>query len=117
MDKTIINIIGYMGSFFISLNLIPQILTIIKKKSGKNISYFSLTINIIASILMLIYGIYKKLYPIIISNVVIFISCFLILFLKKYYKITESNNFNLSKSQSQIQLDGMIKFDNINNSI
>ncbi len=127
MDETIINIIGYIGSFFISLNLIPQILTIIKKKSGKNISYFSLTINIIASILMLIYSIDKKLYPIIISNVVIFISSFFILFLKKYYKIIELNYLNLSKCQSQsqsqiqvinkIQQDEIIEFDNLNNCI
>jgi len=74
MDETIINIIGYIGSFFISLNLIPQIFTIIKKRSGKNISYFSVGINIIASILMLTYSTHKKLYPIMISNVVIFIT-------------------------------------------
>ncbi len=121
MNETTVNIIGYIGSFFISKNLIPQKSTIMKKKSGKNISYFTIVINIIASILMLVYSINKKLYPVIISNVVIFVSSFLILFLKKHYKVSELNYSNLSNGGVQvinkIQPDEIIEFDNLNNCI
>ncbi len=137
MNESTINVIGYIASFFISLNLFPQILTIIKKKSGKNISYFSIVMNIIATVLMFVYSINKKLYPVIISNVVIFISSFIILILKKYYKSIELNYYNLSNNNNndnnnnnnndnnnnqvinKIQLDEIIEieFENSNNCI
>lgn len=76
---------GYIGSFLVSINLIPQIIRIVQKKSGKNISYFAQGLNILASIFMLIYSVDKLLPPVIISNTVIIISSLFIVFLKKYY--------------------------------
>ncbi len=87
MDNNTINIFGYVGSFLISINLIPQIFRIIKKKSGKNISWFTLNINVLASVFMLVYGIQSRLYPVIISNSLVLISSIVIIVLKKYYKI------------------------------
>lgn len=85
MNENIINIFGYIGSCLVSINLIPQIIKIIKKKSGNNISYLTILINILASIFMLLYGYYKILFPVIISNGLIFISSLAILYLKKNY--------------------------------
>jgi uncharacterized protein with PQ loop repeat len=91
-----IEMIGFAGSFLVSINLVPQIIRIVQKKSGKNISYFSIGINIFASIFMLIYSVNKVLYPVIVSNVLVFITSLIILILKKYYSTipinTESDN-------------------------
>lgn len=113
MNELIINIIGYIGSFFVGINLIPQIMKILKKQSGKNISYFTIIINIIASILMLIYGSCKKLYPIMISNSLIFISSIIIFCMKKYYKNKQIDNVNkqincnenISKLELELELE------------
>ena len=48
--------IGYAGAFFISINLIPQILHIYKNKNADSISVTSIVLGIISSILMLTYG-------------------------------------------------------------
>ena len=83
----IVEIFGYVGSALVSVNLFPQIVKIIKKKSAKNISYSSIGINILASIFMLIYSVKKMLIPIIISNCVIFLSSMIIVYLKQYYTL------------------------------
>ncbi len=90
----IVEIFGYIGSFLVSINLFPQIVRIVKKKSAKNISYGTIGINILASIFMLIYSVQKTLIPIIISNCLIFLSSILIAYLKQYYTliVIESDN-------------------------
>jgi len=92
MEESVINIFGYIGSFLVSINLIPQIVKIIKNKSGNNVSFLTLLINIFASIFMLLYGFYKLLYPVIISNSLIFVSSFIILYFKNFYSLENSNN-------------------------
>ena len=102
MNENIINIFGHIGSCLVSINLIPQIVKIIKKKSGNNISYLTIILNILASIFMLLYGYYKFLYPVIISNSVILMSSLTILYFKKYYN-TENNNDYVEQIEIQIQ--------------
>ena len=87
MNDKMIDVFGYIGSSLVSINLIPQIITIIKNKSGENISNTTCIINIIACGFMLFYGYSKQLIPIIICNGLILISSIIILSLKKYYII------------------------------
>jgi uncharacterized protein with PQ loop repeat len=65
--------VGYLGSFFISINLIPQIYHIYKIKNVKSISIISYFLNIFSAILMIAYGILINKFPIIISNSMILI--------------------------------------------
>jgi uncharacterized protein with PQ loop repeat len=51
MNDFTVNIFGYIGSFLISINLIPQIIRTIQKKSSKNMSYITLVINLLACFL------------------------------------------------------------------
>ena len=74
--------IGYAGAFFISINLIPQIFHIYKNKNAESIS---IILGIISSILMFTYGIFINKIPIIISNIMIGLFYFIILFLKYLY--------------------------------
>lgn len=93
------NIFGFIGSFLVSINLIPQIYKMIMKKSGKDISYFSLFLNILASLFMLAYAFESKLYPVIISNTIILLSSVIIIGLKKYF------NFLLKNLDTNIEID------------
>jgi MtN3 and saliva related transmembrane protein len=86
--------IGYAGAFFISINLIPQILHIYKNKNADSISVTSIVLGIISSILMLTYGFFIFKLPIIISNGVIFLFYCIILFLKYLYSYNALNNNN-----------------------
>ena len=77
--------IGYAGSFFISINLIPQIYHIYKNKNADSISIISIALGIISSIIMFSYGILINKNPIIISNGMVFLFYLIILFLKYSY--------------------------------
>ena len=59
--------IGYVGAFFISINLIPQIVHIYIIKNADSISVTSIILGIISSVLMLTYGLFIYKIPIIIS--------------------------------------------------
>jgi uncharacterized protein with PQ loop repeat len=88
--------IGYAGAFFISINLIPQIIHIYKNKNADSISVTSIILGIISSILMLIYGIFIFKIPIIISNCIIFLFYCIILFFKYLYSFSTVNNININ---------------------
>jgi uncharacterized protein with PQ loop repeat len=77
--------IGYAGAFFISINLIPQIIHIYNIKNADSISITSIILGIISSVFMFIYGFFINKIPILISNSIIFIFYCIILFFKYLY--------------------------------
>jgi MtN3 and saliva related transmembrane protein len=77
--------IGYAGAFFISINLIPQIIHIYKNKNADSISVTSIVLGIISSIIMFSYGILINKIPIIISNGMVFLFYLIILFFKRLF--------------------------------
>ena len=87
--------VGYFGSFFISINLIPQIYHIYKIKNVKSISIISYVLNAISSVLMLTYGLLINKIPIIISNTMVFIFSIVMLFLKYLYRVKNENDINI----------------------
>lgn len=118
MDDKIIDIFGYIGSSLVSVNLIPQIITIIKKKSGKNISYLTCSINIVACGFMLFYGYSKQLIPVIICNGLILFFSIIILTLKKYYNIVNNysiNQNNIMKNTEKNTQKNTFEDNNLNN--
>ena len=87
INKEIIaNVLGYLGAILISIILIPQIIHMIRKKSGKDISYIFLSLNLLSGIIWLFYGIILLEYPLLISNTVIIISNIIIFILKYKYR-------------------------------
>ena len=79
--------IGYTGTFFISINLLPQIYHVYKIKDVKSISVMSYVLNIISSVVMIIYALFIDKIPILISNSMIMLfSCIMLLF-KYYYSV------------------------------
>lgn len=77
--------IGYAGACIISINLIPQIIHIYKIKDADSISYTSIILGIISSIIMAVYGVCIYKIPIIISNSMIFLFYSIILIIKYLY--------------------------------
>jgi hypothetical protein len=84
--------IGYTGAFFISINLIPQILHIYKNKDAESISVTSVALGIISSIIMSTYAILINKIPIIISNSMVFLFYLIILFFKYLYSFSPLDN-------------------------
>ena len=84
--------IGYIGAFFISINLIPQILHIYKNKDAESISITFIALGLISSTIMFVYGILINKFPILISNGMIFLFYFIILFLKYLYRFSPLDN-------------------------
>jgi MtN3 and saliva related transmembrane protein len=83
MVEFYVDIIGYIGAFFISMMFVPQVYHIHKNKQVTAISYQTQFMSIIASIVMLIYGILLGSIPIIISNSCVML-CVLIIICLKY---------------------------------
>ena len=83
MVEFYVDIIGYIGAFFISMMFVPQVYHIYKNKQVAAISYQTQFMSIIASIIMLIYGILLGSIPIIISNSCVML-CVLIIICLKY---------------------------------
>jgi uncharacterized protein with PQ loop repeat len=79
------NKLAYIGIFIVSINLIPQILLIIKNKKAESISYLTYLMNLISSSLLIIYAYNLNLMPILIGNIMIFLTALVIIFLKFKY--------------------------------
>ena len=60
--------IGLLGSALICFSYFPQTYKTIKKGRTKDLSYGFMVLNIMAGSLMLFYGVYYKIIPMIIAN-------------------------------------------------
>lgn len=90
MDLTT-NIIGYIGSFLIGIIFIPQIIHIYKTKEVSAISYYTQIISILSSIFMLVYGYLIYSLPIILCNIVVGLSSFIVCCMKYFYTNVKTN--------------------------
>jgi len=69
---------GYLGACFVSTMQIPQIKHTFREKTVKDLSLYTLSMNLTAALCMLIYSSYFRLYPILFANTCIS-SCDIIL--------------------------------------
>jgi len=79
------DVLGYIAITLVSLNLFPQIYSIIKNKSARVISYATYSMTLVSSILLVIYAYNLQLYPILIGNSMVFLTSATILYLKYLY--------------------------------
>ena len=88
----IFEIFGYVGSFMLTILLIPQIYTIIQTKNVESISKVFLIFQVFTTIIWVIYGVGLYLeagfsgLPVIISNCSLFINSVILLYFKKIYE-------------------------------
>ena len=67
MDE-IINPIGLVSSILITIMFVPQVVHVHKTKDTRAINYTFLCINLLASVMGLVYSIYFKVIPMIVAN-------------------------------------------------
>jgi MtN3 and saliva related transmembrane protein len=82
---TYIDIIGIIAGLLIILSFIPQLITIIRNRSARDISILMYSISLIAQILWITYGILKIDLQIIITNVITSIITLLIIGFSLYF--------------------------------
>ena len=78
MDN-IMEILGLVGSSLIGLSFIPQTYKTIVEKETKDISYSFMCLNVLSASLMVSYGVYYEIIPMIIANGSVVINCLIIL--------------------------------------
>lgn len=65
----LIDVSGFLSSILICLMFIPEIVHVYKHKDAKAINYAFLHLNLLASVLALIYSIHYNIIPMTITNV------------------------------------------------
>ena len=65
----IIDALGLASSIIITLMFIPEVMHVYKNSDAKAINYSFLHLNLLASILALVYSIHNNIVPMIITNI------------------------------------------------
>ena len=94
------DILGYIGGFFISITLIPQLVRTYKTKRAKDISPIFVVLAFLTTLIYLSYGILINETPIIAANGVLLFQNFLLVYFKYAYRNNTSIK-NTSKTQIQ----------------
>lgn len=81
----LMSIIGFLAAFTSTIALFPQIIKIHKTKSADDLSNAMLLNFIITSILWIIYGFMSSSMPVLVCNLICFLSSLWILVLKWKY--------------------------------
>ena len=84
--------VGYIASILLYMILIPQLYHIFKVKKMDQISWYFILLNLLTSILFLIYGILIEAFPIVIANIILCIQNLMLIFLKIKFNIIDLNN-------------------------
>ena len=95
MNDKNIDIIGYIGCFFLFISFIPQTIDVIKTKKTENISKRFLRLIILTSIILSFYAYLKHVYPILLSNISVLINNLIIYYIKNYNEKRRRNENSL----------------------
>lgn len=87
----IIDVSGLIGSIVIVLMFIPEVVHVYKYKDAKAINYSFLHLNLVASVLSLVYSIYYDVIPMTITNVTAGLFSLLMYYFKYLYEVKELN--------------------------
>jgi MtN3 and saliva related transmembrane protein len=83
---TLIDIVGYFGSFLTSVTFIPQVYKTWKTKSAGDLSLTMMFIVLLSCIVWLIYAIALMLWPVIIANAIIGLLSLMLIYFKFTFK-------------------------------
>lgn len=86
------NIVGYIGCFFLSVFLVPQVYTTCKTRNVKGLSPYFLGTSMIANVLMIYYGATIRAIPVIIANGSVFLNSVILLILYAKHRETPTTN-------------------------
>lgn len=83
---------GYLGAFFLTITLIPQLILTCKTQKTDDISYGFIALQILTCIFFLIYGIFLNAMPLMIANSTVLTQLLIMAFLKFKYSYLNLNN-------------------------
>ena len=86
-----VDMLGYLGGMFLTINLIPQIYKTKKSETAKDISLLFLLMNEMGLLMYSIYGFTEKLYPMAIPSFISFKLNTMLLLLKIKYDYMKSS--------------------------
>mgnify|MGYP000253283096 FL=1 len=89
----IIDLCGIVSSVIIVVMFIPEIYHVYKHKDAKAINYSFLHLNVISSVLALVYGITYNVTPMIINQSAMGIFALLMYYFKHVYESSDTVNF------------------------
>ena len=81
-----IDILGYTGGFFLTINMIPQIIKTYKDKKTENISFVFLLLNLVGLKCNMIYSYIKGIYAISIPITISLLCTCIMLYFKYIYR-------------------------------
>ena len=79
------SVLGYSLSILLVAMYIPQIVKVAKYKSSDDLSYKFIVLSIIAECIDIVYGIIINQVPVVVTGVLLLISCILLIILKCIY--------------------------------
>ena len=85
----IVDVSGLIGSVFIVIMFIPEIVHVYKHKDAKAINYTFLHLNLLASVLSLVYSFHYDVIPMTITNVSAGLFSLLMYYFKYIYEVQE----------------------------
>lgn len=87
----IVDISGLIGSVFIVIMFIPEVVHVYKHKDAKAINYTFLHLNLLASVLSLVYSFHYNVVPMTITNVSAGLFSLLMYYFKYLYEVKDKN--------------------------
>lgn len=87
----IVNTSGLIGSVLIVIMFIPEIIHVYKHKDAKAINYTFLHLNLLASVLSLVYSFHYNVVPMTITNVSAGLFSLLMYYFKYLYEVKDKN--------------------------
>lgn len=85
----LIDVSGLLGSIAIVAMFVPEVIHVYKHKDAKAINYLFLHLNLLASILSLVYSIYYDVIPMTITNASAGIFSVIMYYFKYIYELKE----------------------------
>lgn len=87
--KVVVDLSGLIGSILIVIMFIPEIIHVYKHKDAKAINYTFLHLNLLASVLSLVYSFHYDVIPMTITNVSAGLFSLLMYYFKYLYEVKE----------------------------
>ena len=87
----IVDISGLIGSVLIVIMFIPEVVHVYKHKDAKAINYTFLHLNLLASVLSLVYSFHYNVVPMTITNVSAGLFSLLMYYFKYLYEVKDKN--------------------------
>ncbi len=91
MEKTIIEILGYISATLTTIAFLPQIIKTVKTKSAKDVSMGMFVLFTCGVFLWIVYGFLTMAMPVLIANAVIFCLALAQIILKIKYDKKDNN--------------------------